>query len=62
MKNARDYIEDFDPAIERLEALIERAQRDAFAAGFNAASDQLFEIANTTASHIDEIADGALKH
>lgn len=62
MKDARAYIQEFDPAMERLEALIERVQKDAFAAGANTASVQMFEIVDESTSHAHKIMDEALNH
>ena len=60
MKDVRDYIKEYDPAIERLEALMERVQRDAFDAGFKAAADQMFEIAYETTARVDKLTAEAL--
>lgn len=62
MKDARSYIEEYDPAMERLEALVERVQKDAFEAGAKSTADQMFEIVGESKSHVDEIVDAALRH
>lgn len=62
MKDARTYIIEFDPALERLEALVERVQRDAYEAGSKEAAVQMFEIADASKSHVDAMVDDALRH
>jgi len=55
MKAARDYIAEFDPAFERLEALVTRVQDDAYAAGSRDAAGQLFEIAEQTSKRVSTV-------
>ena len=62
MKTARDYIIEYDPALERLEALVERVQRDAYAAGARAAADQMIEIAEETNKRTDRRVREVLSH
>lgn len=60
MKDARSYVTEFDPALERLEPLIEKAQRDAYNEGYRAAADQMFEIAKETTKRVDKLTHEAL--
>ena len=55
MTDALTYIRSFDPAYERLEALIERVQKDAYEAGARDATVQMFEIAEQSSARVDEV-------
>ncbi len=57
MKPALAYIEEFDPALERLDALITRAQRDAYAEGARHAAVQMFAIAEQADQRVKTVVD-----
>lgn len=57
MKSAHSYIKEFDPALERLEALILRVQEDALAEGARIAAVQMFEIAERTDRRVRSVTE-----
>ena len=60
MKDVRDYMKEYNPALERLEALLERVQYDAFDEGYRRAADHMFEMAKETISRVDKLTAEAL--
>jgi len=57
MRHAFAYVADFDPARERLEALLERVQRDAYAEGSRAAATTMVHIAEQTEARLRKAID-----